>query len=249
MALFHCIALLEAELNPQVKHSVEEARRNDSSMDLLFWAPFSIDGHPVIIPVRDGYWRATNVDNIMAEGVHIRMSQDYWNEWPSPQAFLKRGACTYGAKVDDWICFKVIYYAGSSLPTNFRELQYAYLQDKYLGQVEMHYPNVRRLMKEFDDPVTGIRYRQSLPAIMDTPDSDDQTSQRASSLMKQVIRTTQSFFVGTPNSVFAPAKVTGQSPHTTLTLTLTLTRGTQKYPRDIPEASQRYPRSIPEASQ
>ena len=50
----------------------------------------------------------------------------------------------------------------------------------------------------------------------------------------------------------SPAKVPGQSPHTTLTLvtlTLTLTRGTQKYPRDIPEASQRYPRSIPEASQ
>ena len=117
MALFDCIALLDAELNPQVKHSVEEAQRNDSSMDLSCWAPLTIDGHPVIIPVRDGYWRATNVDNIMAEGVHIRMSQDYWNEWPSPQAFLKWGASTYGAKVCDWICFKVIYYAGSSLPT------------------------------------------------------------------------------------------------------------------------------------
>ena len=127
MALFHCIARLEAELNPQVKHSVEEARRNDSSMDLLFWAPHTIDGHPVIFPVRDGYWRATNVDNIMAEGVHIRMSQDYWNELPSPQAFLKWGTCTYGALVDDWICFKIIYYAGSSLPINFRDLQYAYL--------------------------------------------------------------------------------------------------------------------------
>ena len=80
MALFDHIALLEAEPNPRVKHSVEEARRNDSSLDLLFWAPLFIDGHPVIVPVRDGYWRATTVDNIMAEGVHIRMSQNYWNE-------------------------------------------------------------------------------------------------------------------------------------------------------------------------
>ena len=64
----------------------------------------------------------------------------------------------------------------------------------------MHYPNIRRLMKHFDDLVTGMRYQQSLPAILDTLDSDDQTAQRAPSLMKRVIRTTQSFFVGTPNS-------------------------------------------------
>ena len=51
-----------------------------------------------------------------------------------------------------------------------------------------------------DEPVSGIRYQQSLPAILDTPDSDDRTAQGASSLMKRVIRTTQSFFVGTPNS-------------------------------------------------
>ena len=132
MALFDRVALLEAELSPQVKYSVEEARRNNSCMELLLLAPLAIDGHPVIIPVRDGYWQANNVDSIMAEGVHIRMSQDYWNEWPSPQAFLKWGTCKYGALVDDWICFKIIYYAGSSLPTNFRDLQYAYLQEKFL---------------------------------------------------------------------------------------------------------------------
>ena len=120
MALFDHIALLEAELNPKIKQSVDEARRNDSTLDLLFWAPLSLDGHPVIVQVRDGYWQATNVDNILVEGVHIRMSQNYWNEWPSPQAFLKWGACTFGAKVGDWICFKVIFDAGSSLPTKFR---------------------------------------------------------------------------------------------------------------------------------
>ena len=69
MVLFDRVALLEAELSPQVKYSVEEARRNDSIMELLFWAPLTIDGHPV----RDGYWQATIVDNIMAEGVRIRM--------------------------------------------------------------------------------------------------------------------------------------------------------------------------------
>ena len=140
MALFDHIALLEAELNPKIKQPVDKARRHDSTLDLLFWAPLSFDGRPVIVQVRDGYWQATNVDNILAEGVHIRMSQNYWNEWPSPQAFLKWGACTFGTKVGDWICFKVIFYAGSSLPTNFRDMQYAFLQEKYLGQVEMHYP-------------------------------------------------------------------------------------------------------------
>ena len=127
MAFFDHIALLEAELNPQIKQSVEEARRNNSTLELLFWAPLSIAGNTVIVPVRDGYWRATNVDNILADGVHIRMSQNLWDEWPSPQAFLKWGASTSGLKVDDWICFKVIFYAGSSLPTNFREMQYNFL--------------------------------------------------------------------------------------------------------------------------
>ena len=200
MALFDRIALLEAELNPQIKHAVEEAQRNNYSMELLFWAPLTIDGNTVIIQVRDGYWQATNVHNITADGVHIRMSQDYWNEWPSPQAFLKWGACTYAARVEDWICFKVIYYAGASLPSNFRDLQYAYLQEKFQGQIEKLYPNVRRLMKEIDEPFTGMLYQRSLPAILDTPDSDDQNAQTGSSLMKRVIRTTQSFFVGTPPS-------------------------------------------------
>ena len=48
MALFDRIAVLEAEHNPQIKHALEEARRNNSSMELLFWAPLTIDGHTVI---------------------------------------------------------------------------------------------------------------------------------------------------------------------------------------------------------
>ena len=126
MAFFDHIALLEAELNPQIKQSVEEARRNNSTLELLFWAPLSIAGNTVIVPVR----RAANVDNILADGVHIRMSQNLRDEWQSPQAFFKWGASTSGVKVDDWIDFKVIFYAGSSLPTNFREMQYNFLQEK-----------------------------------------------------------------------------------------------------------------------
>ena len=61
-------------------------------------------------------------------------------------------------------------------------------------------------MQEFNDPVTGMRHLQSssgqLQAILDTLGSDDQTAQQAPSLMKRVIRTTQSFFVGTPNSTY-----------------------------------------------
>ena len=85
-------------------------------------------------------------------------------------------------------------------------MQYNFLQEKYSGQVDAHYPDIRRLMQEFDDPVTGIRRLHSsfgqLKAILDTPESDDQTAQQAPSLMKHVIRTTQSFFVGAPNSTY-----------------------------------------------
>ena len=59
-------------------------------------------------------------------------------------------------------------------------------------------------MQEYDDPVTGMRHLQpsagQLQAILDTPDDDDRTAPRASSLLKRVIHTTQSFFVGIPNS-------------------------------------------------
>ena len=48
MVFFDRVALLEAELSPQVKYSVEEARRNNSYMELIFWVPLTIDGHPVI---------------------------------------------------------------------------------------------------------------------------------------------------------------------------------------------------------
>ena len=59
-------------------------------------------------------------------------------------------------------------------------------------------------MQEFDDPVTDMRHLQTsagqLRAILDTPDADDQTAPRAPSLLKRVIDTKQSFFVGIPNS-------------------------------------------------
>ena len=97
-----------------------------------------------------------------------------------------------GARVGDCICFSVIYYAGPSLPLNFRELQYAFLQDKYVGEVEQHYLDIRRLIEEFENPMVGLQ------AILDSP--DDQTDPRASSLLKGVIHSTQNFFVGTPNS-------------------------------------------------
>ena len=48
MALFDRIALLEAEHNPQIKYALEEAQRNNSSMELLFWAPLTIDGNTVL---------------------------------------------------------------------------------------------------------------------------------------------------------------------------------------------------------
>ena len=105
------------------------------STTLLFWAPLSIRGHSVIVKTPNGRWQATNVDNIPMHGVQIRMFQNLWDEWPSQQAFLKWGASMSGLQVDDWVCFSVIYYAGSTLPTNFRDLQYAFLKETYVGEV------------------------------------------------------------------------------------------------------------------
>ena len=82
------------------------------------------------------------------------------------------------------------------MPSYFRELQYAFLQEKYAGEVEHHYPCIQRLLHEFDNPVMQSANR--LQAILDSP--DDQTAPKALSLFKRVIQSTQSFFVGTPNS-------------------------------------------------
>ena len=101
-----------------------------------------------------------------------------------------------GALCDNWICFSMIYYAGAELPSNFKDLQYAFLQDKYAGNLDEHYPDVRRLMHDFDNPI--MESASQLQAILDSP--DDQTAPRASSLLKRVIHSAQSFFVGTPNS-------------------------------------------------
>ena len=121
--------------------------RTSHKSRLLFWAPLTIQCKIVLIQSAPGRWHAANIDNIPMNGVQIRMSQNLWDEWPSHQAFLKWGSSMLGARVDDWVCFSVVYYAGSSLPSNFRELQYAF--------VEQHYPGIRRLRDEFDNPITG----------------------------------------------------------------------------------------------
>ena len=136
MALFDQIAFVDAEHNPDVKQAIQNAQQNNASVKLLFWAPFTIQGKTVLIQSAPGRWQTINIDNIPMNGVQIRMSQNLWDEWPSQQAFLKCGSSMLGARVDDWICFSVTYHAGPSLPSNFRELQYALLQDKYVGEVE-----------------------------------------------------------------------------------------------------------------
>ena len=133
MVLFDQIALLEAEHNPEIQQAIQEAQYNNSYMKLRFWAPLSILGNSVIVKTPNGRWQATNVDNIPMHGVQIRMFQNLWDEWPSQQAFLKLGASMSGLQVDDWVCFSVIYYAGSALRTNFRDLQYAFLQENNPG--------------------------------------------------------------------------------------------------------------------
>ena len=101
-----------------------------------------------------------------------------------------------GAQVDDWICFSMVYHAGSSLPFNFRDLQYAFLQETFACEVEHHYPCIQCFTHEFDNPVTQSAIK--LHAILDSP--DDQTAPGASPLFKRVIHSTQNFFVGTPNN-------------------------------------------------
>ena len=148
MAIFDQIALFEAEHNPEIKQAIKETQYNDSSMKLLFWVPLSIRWHSVIVKTPNGRWQATNVDNIPMHGVQIRMFQNLWDEWPSQQAFLKWGASMSGLQVDDWVCFSVIYHAGSTYPINFLDLQYAFLQEKYAGEVENYYHGIRHLMQE-----------------------------------------------------------------------------------------------------
>ena len=72
----------------------------------------------------------------------------------------------------------MIYYAGAALPLNFKHLQYAFLQDQYAGDVKQHFPDVRRLMHDFDNPI--MESVSQLQTLVDS--TDDQTAPRASSL-------------------------------------------------------------------
>ena len=108
MALFDQIAFLDAEHNPDIEQAIHDAKQNNASVKLLFWAPLTIQSKPVLIQSAVGRWQAINIDNIPMNGVQIRMSQNLWDEWPSHQAFLKWGSSMLGARVDDWICFSVI---------------------------------------------------------------------------------------------------------------------------------------------
>ena len=74
------------------------------------------------------------------------MSGDLWNERPSRKAFLKLGSCMKGMQYDNWICFSMVYTAGNSLRLDFRDLQYAFLQEKYVGLAEEHYPGIKCLL-------------------------------------------------------------------------------------------------------
>ena len=146
MALFDQIAFFDAEHNPDVKQAIQNAQQNNASVKLLFWALFTFQGKTVLIQSAPGRWQAINIDSIPVNGIQIRMSQNLWDELPSHQAFLKWCSSMLGARVDDWICFNVIYYAGPSLPLNFWELQYAFLQDKYVGGVDQHYLDIRGII-------------------------------------------------------------------------------------------------------
>ena len=76
----------------------------------------------------------------------------------------------------------MVYYVGSALPPNFRDLQYACLQEKYAGLAEEHYPNMKRLTHEFDNPSPNLL--STLSAFVDSP--DDQTATRAPWIVKRV---------------------------------------------------------------
>ena len=133
--IFVQIALLVADHGSEIKQAIYEAQQNGMSFKMLFWAPLSILGPTVFVQTAPGCWRATSVHNMLMNGLQIRMSSNLWDEWPSHQAFLKWGSSMLGAQVDDWICFTIVYYVGSALPSNFRELQYTFLQNKYASEV------------------------------------------------------------------------------------------------------------------
>ena len=90
----------------------------------------------------------------------------------------------------------MIFNAGAALPPNFRDVQNAFLIEICNGLAEERYPDITRRMYEYDNPFSDVLYQ--LPALMDFP--NDQTAPRAPSIVKRVISSAQSFFLGTPSS-------------------------------------------------
>ena len=101
-----------------------------------------------------------------------------------------------GMQYDNWFCVSMVYYVGSSLPPIFRDLEYAFLEEKYVGLAEEHYPDINRLMYKFDNHSANLP--STLAALMNSP--DDQIVPRAPLIVKWFIISAQNLFVGTPNS-------------------------------------------------
>ena len=69
MVLFDRIAVLDADHGPEMKQAIHEAQENGMAFKMLFWAPISIRGHTVLVPTTPGSWQATNVHNLLMNGV------------------------------------------------------------------------------------------------------------------------------------------------------------------------------------
>ena len=85
-----------------------------------------------------------------------------------------------------------VFYA----PLNFKEFQYACLQEKYAGLAEEHYPDLKRLMYEFENHSPNLL--STSPALVDSP--GDQVAPRAPSVVKRIRNSAPNFFMGTPNN-------------------------------------------------
>ena len=77
-----------------------------------------------------------------------------------------------GMKYEDWICFSVTCFVCSPLRPDFREQQYVFLQDTYVGLADDHYPDIKHVMYEFDNH--SLNFLSKLSALMGS--SDDQTA-------------------------------------------------------------------------
>ena len=131
LIIFNQIVFIDADHSAEAQLVIREAANDSNTCNMLFWVPITIRRHSVLLKSSRETWKDTNVHNLPMLGFQIRISSDLWNTWPSDKTFLIFGNCKKGMTYEDWICFSMKHFAGSSLLPDFHERPCVFLQNKY----------------------------------------------------------------------------------------------------------------------